>query len=580
MARSLPTGSPLLLAPPRKAFSFTDYSRLAPMQALPGDRLDTELESIRASLSAVVEVLRGVVSGEIPIAEVDLTNVVAFAAPAQFGDGPNGIPINPADQIGTRTLTQRTGSVSGYPQQDVLLTQPVYDMTPAAQDALNSANAARDAAIIARNQAASSQTAAASSAGAASVSAGAASSSEANALASKNAAQSYASGAGGSATTAGNYANTGQLTLNKTYTAEHYAWGFAEYLSGPVLTEAEYAALDPALIPPGYTYNPVAGMPAGLWSAKWWAIKAQQIVLGAGDSADNAAQSAADAAADAASTAAALDQFTDLYLGSGPTNPTLDHDGNALQLGAQFFNTTLNQMMVYGSSGWQSMASSGSAATTASAVTFTPSGNIAAVNVQLAIQELDAEKPPLEPQDGGTYGRKSGAWVSVVSPSIDWSAITGKPSTFPPSAHSHPISQVTGLQAALDGKVDDAEMTSEIATRSGADSTLTTNLATETTNRQNADTTLQTNINAKIGDAPVDGKAYQRKDAAWIAAPPSGANPNAAPPSSPQAGQFWWDSDTGGSTSTSTTETRRSGCRSTPTPSSTRAASCSRRAAR
>jgi hypothetical protein len=33
-----------------------------------------------------------------------------------------------------------------------------------------------------------------------------------------------------------------------------------------------------------------------------------------------------------------------------------------------------------------------------------------------------------------------------------WSEITGKPSTFTPSAHSHVIGDVTGLQAALDGK--------------------------------------------------------------------------------------------------------------------------------
>lgn len=33
-----------------------------------------------------------------------------------------------------------------------------------------------------------------------------------------------------------------------------------------------------------------------------------------------------------------------------------------------------------------------------------------------------------------------------------WNDISGKPSTFPPSAHGHSISDVTGLQTALDGK--------------------------------------------------------------------------------------------------------------------------------
>jgi hypothetical protein len=36
--------------------------------------------------------------------------------------------------------------------------------------------------------------------------------------------------------------------------------------------------------------------------------------------------------------------------------------------------------------------------------------------------------------------------------SADWSAITNKPLTFPPSAHNHLISDVTNLQTTLDGK--------------------------------------------------------------------------------------------------------------------------------
>src|SRR5690606_37127797 len=35
---------------------------------------------------------------------------------------------------------------------------------------------------------------------------------------------------------------------------------------------------------------------------------------------------------------------------------------------------------------------------------------------------------------------------------VSWDDVEDKPSTFPPSPHSHEISDVTGLQAALDGK--------------------------------------------------------------------------------------------------------------------------------
>lgn len=49
---------------------------------------------------------------------------------------------------------------------------------------------------------------------------------------------------------------------------------------------------------------------------------------------------------------------------------------------------------------------------------------------------------------GGTWG----AWVYFYSGHDAWTDITGKPSTFTPSTHTHAISDVTGLQTALDAK--------------------------------------------------------------------------------------------------------------------------------
>jgi len=50
----------------------------------------------------------------------------------------------------------------------------------------------------------------------------------------------------------------------------------------------------------------------------------------------------------------------------------------------------------------------------------------------------------------------SGAYADLTGkPTLfdgSWGALTGKPSTFTPSAHTHVIDDVTGLQAALDGK--------------------------------------------------------------------------------------------------------------------------------
>ena len=47
--------------------------------------------------------------------------------------------------------------------------------------------------------------------------------------------------------------------------------------------------------------------------------------------------------------------------------------------------------------------------------------------------------------------------VVAVSPPVDWSSLTGKPATFAPSAHTHAISEVTGLTDALAGKATDAQ---------------------------------------------------------------------------------------------------------------------------
>jgi len=64
---------------------------------------------------------------------------------------------------------------------------------------------------------------------------------------------------------------------------------------------------------------------------------------------------------------------------------------------------------------------------------------------------LPAQKSKLD-------GIQAGAEVNVQS---DWDAVSGdsfiqnKPTTFPPSSHTHVISDVTGLQTELDGKVDE-----------------------------------------------------------------------------------------------------------------------------
>src|SRR5210317_1391007 len=67
----------------------------------------------------------------------------------------------------------------------------------------------------------------------------------------------------------------------------------------------------------------------------------------ASNSATAAASSATAAAGSASAAAATFDLFDDAYLGAKASNPTLENDGDALQDGALYFDTTNDVMKVY-----------------------------------------------------------------------------------------------------------------------------------------------------------------------------------------------------------------------------------------
>jgi hypothetical protein len=75
--------------------------------------------------------------------------------------------------------------------------------------------------------------------------------------------------------------------------------------------------------------------------------------------ATEAASSASAALTSANNAAAALDAFTDQYLGNKSSDPALDNDGNTLQTGALYFNTTANDLRVYNGTSWQTASTVG-----------------------------------------------------------------------------------------------------------------------------------------------------------------------------------------------------------------------------
>lgn len=112
------------------------------------------------------------------------------------------------------------------------------------------------------------------------------------------------------------------------------------------------------------------------------------------------------------------------------------------------------------------------------------------------------------PLTGLQYARQSAAWSAVVLPASDWASITGKPTTFAPSAHTHPESEVTNLVADLAAKAPLAS-----PALSGDPTAPTPALA-------DSDTSIATTAFVKgqgyITAAPLDGLAYGRQSGAWV----------------------------------------------------------------
>jgi hypothetical protein len=97
--------------------------------------------------------------------------------------------------------------------------------------------------------------------------------------------------------------------------------------------------------------------------------------------------------------------------------------------------------------------------------------------VQAAISSFGAGDMSKSTYDTDNDGKVDAA---EVADAVAWTGITGKPSTFAPSAHSHAISDVTGLQTALNAKAPLASpaLTGTPTAPTAAGGTNTTQVAT------------------------------------------------------------------------------------------------------
>jgi len=218
--------------------------------------------------------------------------------------------------------------------------------------------------------AASSATAAASSATAAATSASNAATSESNASTSETNASTSATSASTSATAAATSESNAATSETNAATSETNAATSATSAASSATSAASSATSANSSEASALTYRN---------EASTFATAASQSATSAATSASNASTSenaaqtyasnaltysnsastsATNAAASETAAAASYDSFDDRYLGPKSSAPALDNDGDALLIGALYFDTTSNAMKVYGSSGWQNAGSS------------------------------------------------------------------------------------------------------------------------------------------------------------------------------------------------------------------------------
>jgi hypothetical protein len=169
-------------------------------------------------------------------------------------------------------------------------------------------------------------------------------------------------------------------------------------------------------------------------TASTQASNASTSASNASTSATNASNSATSAASSAASALAAFDSFDDRYLGAKASDPSVDNDGDPLNAGDLYFNTTVSAMKLYTGSAWVIAYVPGDAAS----ISFAPYSTIASNNVQGAIQELTDEKlnltggtltgnVTLDNQSDLRFGEATGHggnWVAFQAPTTIASNVT------------------------------------------------------------------------------------------------------------------------------------------------------------
>jgi hypothetical protein len=267
-----------------------------------------------------------------------------------------------------------------------------------ATSATNSATSATASAGSATSAASSASTAttqagiSTTKAGEASASATAAANSATNAANSASNSATSATNSANSATSATNSANAAATSASQAASSASSASTSASTAQGGATTATTQAGI--ATTQATNASNSATAAATSAANAATSEANALASKNAASVSEANAGASAVSAASSAATAAALLDNFDDRYLGAKASDPALDNDGNALLVGALYFNTTDGVMKIYTSSGWIA-ASSASVATLATYEFVATSGQTSFSGADAEGQTLSYVAPAL-----------------------------------------------------------------------------------------------------------------------------------------------------------------------------------------
>ena len=282
-------------------------------------------------------------------------------------DGQNKRLTNLADPTSAQDAATKNWSETAMSSQ---LAQATTQATNAATSATNASTSETNAAASATAAAASATAAAASETAAETAETNAetaetnAETAETNAAASAAAASTSASNASTSesnastsATNAASSASTASTAASNASTSETNAATSATNASTSETNAASSATAAASSASAASTSESNAASSASAAStsatnAATSETNAATSATNAGTSETNAATSATAAQTAQAAAEAAADNFDDTYLGAKASDPTLDNDGDALNAGDLYFNTTTDKLRVYDGSAW------------------------------------------------------------------------------------------------------------------------------------------------------------------------------------------------------------------------------------